>query len=58
MPSSDLSSGYMSSDRIFRVNRIFRVTFRGKCIIISVLQMREQKLRKSEQLAQGIKTIV
>ena len=52
MPSSDLSSEYMSSDRIFRV------TFRGKCIIIPVLQMREQKLRKSKQLAQGIKTIV
>lgn len=51
MPSSDLSSGHMSSDRIFKV------TFRGKCII-SVLQMRKQKLRKSEQLAQGIKTIV
>ena len=52
MPSSDLSSGYMSSDRIFRVS------FRGKCIIISVLQMRKQKLRKSKQLVQGIKTVV
>lgn len=52
MPSSDLSSGYMSSDRIFRVS------FRGKCIIISVLQTRKQKLRKSKQLVQGIKTVV
>lgn len=40
MPSSDLSSGYMSSDRIFRVS------FRGKCIIYFCFTDEETKAKK------------